>query len=236
MNAGHILGVITARGGSKRLPGKNLLPVNGKPLLAYTCAAALDSALLTRTILSTDDEVIADVGRSCGVEIPFLRPAQLARDDTPSLDVIAHLLAELEKREHAVPEIVVLLQPTSPLRTALHIDDGVRLLQKTGADSVVSVCAIPHALAPDMAMRIVNGQLEPAPGTAPSSAETFYGRNGALYVFRTSAFLRSENRYGVDCRALIMSPEDSLDIDSAFDLLLAEKLLRDRVKYERVPR
>ncbi len=228
MKPEEILGIITARGSSKRLPGKNIAPVNGKPLLAYTCEAGLGSTLLTRTILSTDDEAIAEVGKSCGVDVPFLRPKELARDNTPSMEVVAHVLSELRTREQYEPAIIVLLQPTSPLRTSAHIDAGVAMLQKTGADSVVSVTEVPHALTPNMVMRIVDGKLQPPPGTVPVDTETFYRRNGALYVFRTEVFLRSPNRFGDDCRAMIMHSEDSLDIDSSFDLLLAEKLLQDR--------
>lgn len=228
-----ILGIITARGGSRRLPGKNMAYVNGKPLLAYTCEAALGSALLTRIVLSTDDEAIAAAGRSCGIEVPFLRPKELARDDTPSADVIAHMLSELEKREKYRPAIIVLLQPTSPLRTSAHIDCGIRMLQDTGADSVVSVTEVPHAMTPGKAMRIVGGKLQPAPSadarrSLEAGTEKFYGCNGAIYAFKTAAFLRSGGIFGDDSRAMIMNPEDSLDIDSPFDLLLAEKLLRDR--------
>ncbi|MBI2636157.1 acylneuraminate cytidylyltransferase family protein [Candidatus Peregrinibacteria bacterium] len=232
-----ILGIITARGGSKRLPGKNIASVNGRPLLAYTCEAALGSALLTRTVLSTDDEAIAAVGRSCGIEVPFLRPKELARDDTPSTDVIAHMLSELEKKEKYYPTIIVLLQPTSPLRTSEHIDRGVRLLRQTGADSVVSVVEAPHALTPGKIMRVVDGKLRPAErqpgqsaraGSRAAETEKFYGCNGAIYAFKTAVFLRSGGIFGDDSRAMIMNPEDSLDIDSPFDLLLAEKLLQDR--------
>ncbi|NOS67635.1 MAG: acylneuraminate cytidylyltransferase family protein [Candidatus Peribacteraceae bacterium] len=200
MKQDGILGIITARGGSKRLPGKNIMLLNGKPLLAYTCEAALGS-MLTRTILSTDDAAIAAVGKSCGVEVPFLRPAELARDDTPSMDVIAHVLSHLQEKEQYVPAIIVLLQPTSPLRTSAHIDAGIRLLQETGADSIVSVTEVPHAPA---------------------------ARNGALYIFKTESFLRSPNRYGADSRTFIMDPAESVDIDTPDDFARAQSLLQGK--------
>ncbi|MDD4287212.1 MAG: acylneuraminate cytidylyltransferase family protein, partial [Candidatus Peribacteraceae bacterium] len=152
MKTTDILGIILARGGSKRLPRKNIASLNGKPLLAYTCEAALGSTLLTRVILSTDDEDIAAIGRQYGVEVPFMRPAHLATDKADSMDVLLYVLQELEKREHYAPSLVVLLQPTSPLRTSAHIDAGIVLLQQTGADSVVSVTEVPHLHCPPHAM------------------------------------------------------------------------------------
>lgn len=230
MKQEEILGIITARGGSKRLPGKNIASVNGRPLLAYTCEAALGSALLTRIVLSTDDDEIAAVGRSCGIEVPFMRPKGLARDDTPSADVIANMLSELKKKEGYSPAIIVLLQPTSPLRTSAHIDRGVHLLQQTGADSVVGVVEVPHALTPGKIMRVADGKLQQSgrAGSRAAGTEKFYGCNGAIYAFKTAAFLRSGGIFGDDSRAMIMNLEESLDIDSPFDLLLAEKLLQDR--------
>jgi CMP-N-acetylneuraminic acid synthetase len=134
-----ILGIITARGGSKRLPGKNLAILRGKPLLTYTCEAAKASQRLTRVILSTDDEAIARVGKECGIEVPFMRPPELATDNAQSIDVVLHVLDALHKREGYRPSLVVLLQPTSPLRTGADIDAAIALLLERGADSLVSV-------------------------------------------------------------------------------------------------
>ncbi|MCI0709847.1 MAG: acylneuraminate cytidylyltransferase family protein, partial [Chloroflexi bacterium] len=114
----NILGLIPARGGSKSIPRKNIVPLAGKPLLAYTCEAALDSAMLSRVILSTDDDEIAQVGRDCGVDVPFMRPTSLAQDDTGSVSVAQHAIHWLAENDNWQTDILVLLQPTSPLRTA----------------------------------------------------------------------------------------------------------------------
>ena len=113
----HILGVIPARGGSKDIPGKNLCLLRGRPLIEYTFDAAKGSRLLDRVILSTDDEAIAALGRAHGIEVPFVRPAHLAQDDTPMLDVLIHVLESLRSEAYE-PDCLVLLQPTSPLRRA----------------------------------------------------------------------------------------------------------------------
>lgn len=229
MASQDILGIILARGGSKRIPQKNIVPVNGKPLLAYTCEAALGSSLLTRTILSTDDEAIAAVGRTCGVDAPFLRPKELARDETPSMDAVRHVLSELERREAYKPPIVVVLQPTSPLRTSTHIDDALSLFLETSPDSVVSVTAMPYAHGPQMSMRIESGKLVPAPESRiPQERVMFYALNGAVYVLKTDNVRSGGNVFGADSRALVMDPESSLDIDTPVDLACAEFLLRGR--------
>ena len=128
----RVLGIVTARGGSKGIPRKNTVPVAGKPLLAYTAEAALAARNLARVVLSTDDEEIAQAGRACGLEVPFLRPAELARDDTPSLPVIQDVVRRLETAGDRY-DAVFTLQPTNPLRTVEDIDGAIELLERTGA-------------------------------------------------------------------------------------------------------
>lgn len=225
-NTSDILGIIPARGGSKRVPRKNLVSVNGRPLLAYTCKAALESTLLTRTVLSTDDEEIAAVGRSCGVEVPCMRSANLATDDADSLAVVMHVLETLKEREQYVPEIVVLLQPTSPLRTGAHIDEAVQLLKDSDADAAASVIAVPHAQRPMHLLHIEEGKLLPAVPGANHDATEVYAYNGAIYVFRTSTFGKSTHPFGDHVLPYIMHQRDSLDIDTPLDVSIAEFLLR----------
>ena len=142
-----VLGVIPARGGSKGIPDKNLALVGGRPLLAYTADAVKESKLLTRTIVSTDDARIADCARSMGLEVPFMRPSSLAGDEAPMLPVLQHAVETLEADGfHA--DIIVLLQPTSPLRRGEHIDAAVKWLERAGGDSVVSVVEVPHQFNP----------------------------------------------------------------------------------------
>jgi len=211
-----VLGLIPARGGSKGVPRKNLAPVGGKPLLAWTVEAARAASELTRVVVSTDDEEIA---AEAGVEV-LRRPAELADDDTPMLDVVRHAVSELG------PEVVVLLQPTSPLRRAEHVDAAVRLLLESGADAVVSVVAIPHRYSPEALMDVVDGRVV-ARGSARTRQEKAlaYARNGPAVLALRSERL-GDDLYGGDCRPYVMDARDSLDVDDSFDLELADLLLR----------
>src|SRR5688572_20125524 len=133
----RILGIVPARGGSKGIPHKNITPLLDKPLLAYTAEAAQASKRLDRVVLSTDDERIARTGAMYGLEVPFLRPPELARDDTPTIPVLQDVVRKLE-REGDYFDAILTLQPTNPLRLAEDIDGAVELLERTGADSVIS--------------------------------------------------------------------------------------------------
>ena len=144
-----VLGIITARGGSKGIPGKNLKLLAGKPLLAYTVDTARRSGALDRVILSTEDEAIATAGRDLGCDVPFIRPLDLAQDDTPHLPVIQHATRWMQDRVNYRPDAVMILQPTSPLRTGDDIAAAVALLESSGADSVLSVNEVPGARASD---------------------------------------------------------------------------------------
>src|SRR5258707_10081177 len=158
---GPIVGLIPARGGSKSIPRKNLALVAGRPLLAYTAQAALGAAGLDRVILSTDDGEIAAAGRSLGLDVPFLRPAALAGDEAGMVPVMRHMLDWLAE-EGIAEATLVLLQPTSPLRQARHIDEAVALLLDSGAETVVSVVEVPHNFTPASVMtRHADGRLTP---------------------------------------------------------------------------
>jgi len=229
----EILALITARGGSKGIPKKNIRPLLGKPLLAYTCEAALGSRLVTRTVLSTDDEEIAAVSRAYGVGELFLRPAELARDDTPTLPVIQYTLQTMEKKEDYRPAITVLLQPTSPLRQAYHIDEALNLLIETEADSVVSVVPVPHQFNPVSVMRIENGRLIPfikGEGTRilrKQDKPEVYARNGpAILAMRYDTVIKEQSLFGEKCVAYIMDYRSSIDIDTEEDLAYAEFLMK----------
>src|SRR5581483_400682 len=137
----RVLGLIPARGGSKGVPRKNIRLLGGKPLLAYTAEAALAAQRLTRVVLSTDDEEIAAVGQSFGVEVPFLRPVELAQDNTPTLPVVQHALRWFEEHDTRF-DAICLLQPTSPLRRAADIDASIELLERSDADTVISVLPV----------------------------------------------------------------------------------------------
>ena len=227
-----ILGVVPARGGSRGIPHKNLAPLLGRPLLAYTAVAAKQSKTLTRTVLSTDDTKIASVGEELGLEVPYLRPPELASDESPMLGVLQHLLRHLEQHEGFRPEAVALLQPTSPLRRAEHIDEAVALLLKTNADSVVSVIPAPHNFNPVSLMRIEGKRLVPyAKGPLilrRQDKPKIYARNGPAVLVTRSKILIKGSLYGNHCEPYLMKEEDSIDIDTPLDLEIAEFLLRRR--------
>ena len=221
----EILGVIPARGGSKGIPRKNLALLGGRPLLAHTCDAARASAALTRVVVSTDDEEVAATARTLGIEVPFLRPAALAGDDAPMLDVLLDLLATLDRRESYRPQAVALLQPTSPFRRAEHVDAAVDLLIASGADSVVSVVDVPNHFNPVSVMRLDAGRLRPfldEPSvTRRQDKPRVLARNGPAVLAVRTATVDGVSLYGDDCRPLFMEPEESLDIDTPWDFAFA---------------
>jgi CMP-N,N'-diacetyllegionaminic acid synthase len=214
-----VLGLIPARGGSKGIPGKNLAAVAGRPLLEWTVEAALAAEELTRVVVSTDDDAVA--AAAAGVDV-LRRPAELATDDAPMLGVVRHAIETLG------PDVVVLLQPTSPLRRAAHIDAAVRLLLESGADSVVSVVPVPHRYRPESLMDVVDGRLV-ARGAARTRQEKglVYARNGPA-VLALRAERLGDDLYGGDCRPYVMDERDSLDVDEQWELELADLLLRAR--------
>ena len=228
-----VLGVVPARGGSKGIPNKNLAMLAGRPLLAYTVDALRTSRRLSRCIVSTDDVGIADAARTLGLDVPFMRPAELASDDTPMLPVLLHAAREVARAGLAV-DAVVLLQPTSPLRRATHIDAAIDLLESTGADSVVSVVDVPHQFNPVSVMRLEDGRLRPfADGpliTRRQDKPRVYARNGPAVLAVRTRVLEAGSLYGDDCRPLIMTAAESLDIDGPDDLALAELMLTVRLK------
>ena len=223
-----VVGLIPARGGSKRVPRKNLALCAGKPLLAWTAEAALASRRLDRVILSTDNEEIAEAGRALGLEVPFMRPTDIAHDGAPMVPVMQHMLHWLVDQGETV-EAQVLLQPTSPLRRARHIDEAVELLFESGAETVVSVTEVGHTQHPVVTYRIAGGRLEPYfQGVLPPDgveAEPAYARNGpAILANRPAVIVRGE-RFGSPLVPYVMAPEVSVDIDTPLDLAIAEVLL-----------
>lgn len=224
-----VLGIVPARGGSKGVPRKNVRPLAGRPLLDYTAAAAVGSGVCDRIVLSTEDAEIADAGRRAGLEVPFLRPTELAADDTAMLPVLQHVL-EVLARDGWQPEIVLILQPTSPLRKPDHIRHAVERLADDQSDSVVSVVELPRHLSPDYVMRIADGRLHPflpdgARITRRQDARPAYVRDGTVYACWRKTIETFGNIYGNDCRPLLIDSRDSLSIDSMDDWHEAERRL-----------
>lgn len=231
----NILGLIPARGGSKGIPRKNLATLAGRPLIAHTIDAGLQAKSISRLIVSTDDDEIADVAKQHGAEVPFMRPAELAGDQTGALEVIQHALHTLEAAEGWRAEIVVYLQPTSPLRRAEHIDAAVELLLAKSADSVVSVVEVPHNFSPVSLMKLEQGFLEPYLGeTGPLRRQDkplLYARNGPAILAASRATLLEQNSlFGTRVLPLVMEQAASQDVDTPFDLELAAWLLDRREK------
>jgi CMP-N,N'-diacetyllegionaminic acid synthase len=225
----QVLGIIAARGGSKGVPNKNLRLLAGRPLLAYSAGAAQASRRLSRVIVSTDDPAIADAAQALGLDVPFMRPADLAADDTPILPVLQHGLAELGRASFAA-DAVVLLQPTSPLRRAEHIDAAIDLLESSGADSVVSVTEVPHQFNPVSVLRLddearLTPYLDGPLVTRRQDKPRVFARNGPAVLAVRAAVLAGGSLYGNDCRALIMPARESVDIDTVDDLEMVELLM-----------
>lgn len=226
-----ILAIIPARGGSKGIERKNIYSLNGRPLISYSISAAMASNSVDRTIVSTDDTEIAEISRSFGAEVR-MRPARLSQDDTPTRDVLVHVVRELAAEGYR-PDAVLTLQPTSPLRTAAHIDEAVALFQShPDADSLVSCVEVPHIYHPLSIMRKNgDGFLEPyLPQPQPGrrqDKEIVFARNGAaIYITRTGRL--DEYVFGGRLVPYLMDTVCSIDIDTMDDLIEAERLLRTR--------
>jgi CMP-N,N'-diacetyllegionaminic acid synthase len=223
----EVVGLVTARGGSKRLPRKNVLPLAGKPMIAWTIEAARESGVLRRVIVSTEDDEIARVSREYGADVPFIRPMELALDDSDHVDVVNHALGWLEEQEGVHPDYVMLLQPTSPLRTAADIDACVALARQTDAPAVVSVSAMrPH---PYLAMRLGDdGTLERviAVDAGREAWPPLVAPNGAVYLNRVASLRADRTFVPSGTLGYVMPSERSLDIDTLWDLSLADAALR----------
>ncbi|HNT23100.1 MAG TPA: acylneuraminate cytidylyltransferase family protein [Anaerolineales bacterium] len=221
------LAIIPARGGSKGIPNKNIAFVGGRPLIAWTIQAARSVSEIERVIVSTDSPAIAQVAQQYEAEVPFLRPAELARDETPSIDVVIHLVNELEKADGYRPDYILLLQPTSPLRSAEDIRSALRLAQEKNALSVVSVC--PAGQNPYWMKTISkDGLMHPflqTTSTRRQDLPSLYVPNGAIYLTQREWLLEKRAFYTDQTHAYVMPPERSLDIDEPWDMTLAKLIL-----------
>lgn len=232
MSERTVLALITARGGSKGIPGKNIAPLGGKPLIAWSIEAARRSRHVSRVVVSTDDEEIARVSRAWGAEVPFMRPRELALDHSPHIPVILHAVEWMELHGQCRPEYVLLLQPTSPLRRSEDIDAAVELIRERGVDSVIGVGeAASH---PYLAKRIrEDGWMEdftpkPEGYLSRQSLPPAFAINGAIYLVRRDVLMERKALQTERSVVYVMPPERSLDIDTPWDLHLAELILRDR--------
>ena len=220
-----MLVVVPARGGSKRLPRKNILPLCGKSLMERTEDALREAGLSGRAVLSTDDDELAAEGRRIGWQVPFLRPAELAGDRVSTYDVVSHVLDWYRAEEQRLPEYVLLLQVTSPFRRGLHIAAAAQALQDNPeAEAVVSVYSAPHN-----GSNLFWGNRDFLSGVAVDGAgRQLLAANGAIYLVRTDALRDSGGFYPPRTVPLVMAEEDSLDIDTPQDWIVAEAVLSAR--------
>ncbi|MDP2143568.1 MAG: acylneuraminate cytidylyltransferase family protein [Gallionella sp.] len=224
------LAIIPARGGSKRLPRKNVLDLGGKPLIAWSIEAACDCPYLDEVMVTTDDAEIANVARLHGANVPFLRPEALASDTAASFDAIKHAIDFYQHEMGREFDFVVLLQPTSPLRGARDISAAIELLEQKNADAIISVCEVDHSplwmntLPDDLSMdKFIRDEVK---NVRSQDLPKNYRLNGAIYICRTSRLLAEESFFiSGNIFAYIMNRNESVDIDDISDFRLAQSLL-----------
>ena len=222
-----VFAVIAARAGSKGLPGKNLLPLGGAPLIVWSVAAARRATTLTDCWVSTDGDEIAAAAKAAGGTVPFRRPTELAGDDASIVEVVRHALREYEKGARRA-DVVVLLQATTPLRTGAHIDAAVQAVLD-GADSAQTVALDEHH--PLHKFRLENGRLKPVftdeKASRRQDAAPIYRPNGGVFAVRAALLRDKASLYGDDHRGIVMDFESSVDIDTIWDFKLAEAIVAE---------
>ena len=230
----EVLAIIPARGGSKGLPNKNILQLINHPLIAYSIKAALDSSLITRTIVSTDSDAIADVARNYGAEVPFMRPDEFAKDLSTDLDVFTHALKWLKENEKYVPDFVVQLRPTSPIRKARLIDDCINKLICSNADSLRIVTPSPitpykmwkieDESQPLIPLLTLSGISEPFNEPRQSLPQTYW-QIGTLDVIRTETILQKKSMSGNNILPHVVGNEWAIDIDEIQSFIKAGEVI-----------
>jgi len=227
-----ILAVITARGGSKGIPGKNIKELGDKPLIVYSIDAIKKSKLVTHCIVSTDDEEIAAMCRKYGAEVPFMRPKELAEDSTPHLPVMQHAIIFMEKKLGTIFDIAVIFQPTSPFRTTEDIDGTIQKLIDENADSAVSLCEIESSMHPMKIKKLEEGTVLPytidETIVRRQDLPPAFKRSSAVYAILRDVIMK-ENRLCFDGKVVgyIVPTERSVDIDTPLDWIKAEWMLED---------
>ncbi|WP_273428495.1 cytidylyltransferase domain-containing protein [Chitinibacter tainanensis] len=228
------LAIIPARAGSKRLPKKNILDLAGKPLIAWTIEAAIKSGCFDTVLVSTDSEELREIAIKYGAEAPFLRPLELSSDNSNSIDVIKHAIQWLRNAGLGQSEFTTLLQPTSPLRTAEDIVAAFDLLNKKNANGIVSVSEADHS---PLWMNTLPNDGSLTDFIKPEVRELrsqelpkYYRLNGAIYIAKTANLLIESSFFGQGCFAYIMRHDHSIDIDTEFDFVFSDFLMREKFK------
>lgn len=224
-----ILAIIPARGGSKGIPHKNIMDLKGKPLIAYSIEAALQSKYIDYTLVSTDDIDIKKVSEKFGAEVPFLRPRSISDDNAKTIDVVKHALNFLSEANMEF-DYIILLQPTSPLRNFNDIDEAIEILISKNKGSLVSVCEVEEN---PLIMRVIdNNKLKPIIKSESYSLRRqdfpeFYILNGAIYINKISMILKEKCFVNEDTIPYIMDRNKSIDIDNMLDARIVELILEE---------
>ncbi|MBT3785027.1 acylneuraminate cytidylyltransferase family protein [bacterium] len=229
--------LITARGGSKGLPGKNIRSLLGKPLIQWSIEQAKQSKYLDRILLSTEDQTIADLGMEAGAEVPFLRPAELARDDSPSIDTILHALDWLEERGEFF-DYLTLLEPTSPLRKRNDLDNALSTLisRENEADSLVALGAVSSSEHPAMLYELHNGLMERMQGSGPpifqrqQLDQEYFFPNGLLYITKVGTLREERTRYARRTIGFVCERWQNFEVDDIYDFLCVEAIMAHGLK------
>jgi len=230
-----ILAIIPARGGSKGIPGKNIKLLNGKPLLGYTSDVALQSKYLTEVVVSTEDEEVTEAAKKLGIKVPFVRPKELAEDNTPTIDVIVHTLKWYEN-QNIYFNAVCLLQVTSPFRTVDFLDKAIEKFIEKDCDSLVSVQKVPHEYNPHWTFEINSeGNLKIVTGETKiisrrQDLPIAYHRDGSIYITKTEVLLKEYSLYGKSTAFIESDPKFYVNIDTIYDWEKAEKMIQNRLK------
>jgi CMP-N,N'-diacetyllegionaminic acid synthase len=224
-----VLAIIPARSGSKGIPLKNIKKLSGKPLIEYSINTAHNSKRIDKLIVSTDDKKIAKISKFLGAEVPFLRPKILSTDSSQTIDLVKHAIKKLEKLNY-IPDIITILQPTSPFRTFNMIDESINLLEKSNSTSVISVAKIKNH--PYSSFSFNGEYLKPV----KKNFQKYYQRQllpellyptGGIYTFWTSTLLRYNSIYGSKIKPMIIDDDKvNIDIDNNFDFFVAEMCIK----------
>lgn len=226
------IAIIPARSGSKGLKDKNIKELNGKPLLSYSVDAAIQSKLFDTVMVSTDSEHYAEVARQCGAEVPFLRSEFTSSDSASSWDAVKEVIANYKEIGKEF-DVVVLLQPTSPMRTEKDIVEAFEVFKEKNANAVISVCEVDHSPLWCNTLEEGNSMINFAKTNNPNGnrqqLKTFYRPNGSIYVLKTSVLENIGSLYADECYAYIMSRKASVDIDNIDDFKYADFLMKEKL-------
>lgn len=221
--------IIPARSGSKGIPHKNIKMLGGKPLLAWSIDSSVKCSKISRTIVSTDSEKIAEISKEYGAEIPELRPAHLAQDSTPTEPVLIDIVEKLAKQESYFPDAIILLQPTSPFRMDGRLEQAIELFERQRADSLLSVCPNHHFFWKNEECPEALYAYQARPRRQDIKIEDrWFRENGSIYITKTDILTKKRNRLGGKIAMLVMTEEESYEIDSELDFKINELIFKEQ--------